>query len=85
MELCCGGTLVFQWKEDKKQGVMLVPTADCPTEYTPGENGQEEIAPVTEGGEARYTFDTAGTFYFVSQQEDKCDRGAKVTVTVTCS
>lgn len=62
---CCGDTLAFSWKGGKNHGVVQIPGPECPASFTPGSNGQVQVAPQSEGGDVTVTLpSTPGTVYY---------------------
>jgi hypothetical protein len=67
-----GDTIRFQWGPGPKpHSVWRIPSDQCPKEWKEG-NGLEEIAPPSLSGEAQFTFDTPGTYYFACSVSGGC-------------
>lgn len=78
-----GDTITFTWPS-AVHGVYRIPTGECPSTFSAGQNGQESIQEPAEGPKTvSYTFQTAGTYWFACPVDQHCQGGLKVKVTVT--
>lgn len=95
IDACCGDMLAFSWKQGKNHGVVQVPGPGCPASFTPGSNGQVQIAPQSEGGDVMVTLpSTAGTVFYADDapankqdpaSRSKCQDGAWLLLPVRTS
>ena len=78
-----GNTITFTWPE-AVHGLYRLPTADCPSTFQNGLNGQESLSEGVQGPKsATYTFQQPGTYWFACPVDSHCLAGMHVKVTVT--
>jgi plastocyanin len=78
-----GDTATFVWQQGT-HGLYRLSTADCPSTFSNGQNGQLEIQAPTAGPKtATYTFQQSGTYWFACPVDGHCNAGMHFKVTVS--